>query len=714
MIVSALLTSVGINLGLCILFFTLFSILRKQPGNVRVYAPRLFAEGKHQTGNHFNLDRLLPSAGWVKRAWDTSEDDLLASTGLDAVVFMRIFIFSLRVFCVAGAIGVFVLLPVNFLGHELDFSTIPNESLDLFSISNIKNGSKRLWIHFCAAYFLTGAVCYFLYFEYKYISSKRLAYFYSLKPQPHNFTILVRGIPVAAGSSFSESVESFFMEYHSSTYLSHSVVRQTSKLRGLINDAENMSRRLIRLKSRPKNQQKNLRNGFLGIFGQNVNIVDHYEKKFEDLQANVRIEQSDASSLGEEVGAAFVCFKSRYGAAISSSIQQSVNPTQWVTEQAPEPHDVYWPFFSIRFMHRWISKFVVFVASVFLTIIFVIPVLFVQGLTNLEQLETIFPYLKGLLTITFVSQVVTGYLPSLVLHLFLSVVPPIMKFFSTMQGYISHSEIEKSACSKMLLFTIWNVFFANVLTGSISSQIEIFVEPKNIPSTLAVAVPAQASFFIAYVVTSGWTSLSSELTRTMSLIGDFIGRHCLRCMNSEFHAPSIPYHSDIPKILFFQLLGITYFILAPLILPFLLVYFSLGYIIYRNQLLNIYVPKFETGGKFWPIVHNSTIFSLILMHAIAIGIFGLKKLPLASSLIVPLPVLTLLFNEYCRKRFLPIFRAYSAEALIKKDRENQNDPTMPEFYNRLVTAYHDPALMPIEYSSNSDEHTSPLLSSARV
>lgn len=79
------------------------------------------------------------------------------------------------------------------------------------------------------------------------------------------------------------------------------------------------------------------------------------------------------------------------------------------------------------------------------------------------------------------------------------------------------------------------------------------------------------------------------------------------------------------------------------------------------QLLNVYAAKYETGGRFWPIVHNSTIFSLILMHIIAIGIFGLKKLPLASSLTIPLPLLTLLFNLYCRKRFLPVFNAYPTE-----------------------------------------------------
>lgn len=82
-----------------------------------------------------------------------------------------------------------------------------------------------------------------------------------------------------------------------------------------------------------------------------------------------------------------------------------------------------------------------------------------------------------------------------------------------------------------------------------------------------------------------------------------------------------------------------------------------------SQLLNIHTPKFESDGKLWPIVHYSTTFSLVLMHVIAIGIFGLKNLPLASCLIIPLPIITLVFNEYCRKRFVPMFKDYPLEVL---------------------------------------------------
>lgn len=713
MILSALLTSVGINLGVCFLFFTLYSILRKQPGNLTVYAPRLVAQRKLKQETDFNLERLLPSVGWVKRAWEPSEQDLLENSGLDGVVFMRIFTFSLKVYGIASIIGVFILLPINFMGKQLDidFSDLPNKSLDSFSISNVDNGSNRLWIHFCAAYVFTGAVCYLLYYEYRLISSKRIACFYSSEPQPHYFTILVRGIPASGGSNFSESVELFFREYHPSTYLSHTVVRRTSKLQQLMDDAERLYRTLARMKSEGSTTHQH--NGSSRLSGDRVRRLNKLEKRLEVLEDNMRKEQSTLSQ--KEAPAAFVSFKSRYGAAIALHMQQGVNPTEWVTEEAPETEDVHWAFFSASFLKRWICKLVVFVACAVITALFLIPVVVVQGLTHLDQLEHWFPFLKSILTIAFVSQVITGYLPSLILQLFLYLIPRIMKVLSSIQGYVSMSEIVRSACSKMLWFTIWNVFFANVLSGSALYQVNVFLEPKEVPRILALGVPAQASFFISYVVTTGWTSLSSELFQLFSLICSYVRRIFSREVDDDLTVPSMPYESEIPRVLFFGLLGITYFFLAPLILPFLLVYFCMGYLIFRNQLLNVYSPKYDTGGKFWPIVHNSTIFSLVLMHIIAVGVFGLKSLPLASSLTVPLPILTLLFNEYCRKRFRPIFNAYAAECLIKKDREEQNDSRITEFLDKLVTAYQDPALRPSHYSRNDgDTQTSPLLQSHEI
>lgn len=98
-----------------------------------------------------------------------------------------------------------------------------------------------------------------------------------------------------------------------------------------------------------------------------------------------------------------------------------------------------------------------------------------------------------------VSQLVTGYLPSVILHFLSSYVPSIMKLFSTMQGFVSVSGIERSACNKMLRFTIWTVFFANVLSGSVIGQLEIVFNPKELPSKLAVVVPAQVAYAFLFL-----------------------------------------------------------------------------------------------------------------------------------------------------------------------------------------------------------------------
>jgi len=92
-----------------------------------------------------------------------------------------------------------------------------------------------------------------------------------------------------------------------------------------------------------------------------------------------------------------------------------------------------------------------------------------------------------------VIQLVTGYLPSVILVLFLYAVPPVVMLFSTMEGCISRSERKKSACSKVLYFTIWNVFFVNVFAGSVISQLAVFSSLTELPAELAKAVPAQVT-----------------------------------------------------------------------------------------------------------------------------------------------------------------------------------------------------------------------------
>lgn len=95
--------------------------------------------------------------------------------------------------------------------------------------------------------------------------------------------------------------------------------------------------------------------------------------------------------------AAFVSFRTRWGAAVCAQTQQTRNPTQWLTDWAPEPRDVYWQNLAIPFVYLTIRRLIVIVALFFLTFFYVIPIAFVQSLANIEGIEKAAPFLKKLI-----------------------------------------------------------------------------------------------------------------------------------------------------------------------------------------------------------------------------------------------------------------------------------------------------------------------------
>lgn len=105
------------------------------------------------------------------------------------------------------------------------------------------------------------------------------------------------------------------------------------------------------------------------------------------------------------------------------------------------------------------------------------------------------------------EQLVTGYLPSVILTLFLYMVPPVMYVFSTLEGVISRSERKRSACIKVVYFVIWNVFFANILTEAAIVHYQISIlklgDYKNIPALLAKAVPSTVLISLSRCVLFG-------------------------------------------------------------------------------------------------------------------------------------------------------------------------------------------------------------------
>lgn len=722
--ISDLATSAGINIGLALLFFLLYSIFRKNPRNAGVYNTRQMLREKRKEVKQepFTLGNLLPSPGWLIRAWNPSESDILASAGLDAVVFLRIFKFCIRFFTICTLVGCGILAPLNYndtyIADHPSGKAEENGTLEKLTILNISQGSSRLWFHLAVLYFISFTAYVLLHSEYQEISMMRQAYLMAASPQPDQFSVLVRGIPQPDGvneKSYSERVEKFFIEFHPLHYLSHQMIFHSKKLESLLKQFEKEKSKVGDLKDKPLEQRQPCRTGFLGLFGPLKDPLQYHSEKLEELYGLIREQQANIYNRNEELPAAFVSFKLRWEAVVASQTQQSVNPMLWVTEWAPEPRDVDWKNLKIGQKELFIRQIMAVVTAILIAL-FTAPVIgVVQLLDNIERLTKYLPdYIVNLLfQIPGVKQVVQGYLPSLLVVAVLYGLPFVLFFLAKVAGYVSISRQERKTAGMVFNLLFVNVFVVGILGTSIFQVLDTYSsDPRSIPRRLAEVIPSKAYFFMTYIMTTGWAGFPLEILQSSVLILNYMKRMMIdRTKPLLSDVWSLPYYRYVPNVLLFIFLGLTYSIITPLLLPFLLVYFVLGYIVFRNQILHVYEPAYETGGQFWPHIHVRIIVFLVFLQICFIGVFTVKGLGHGTWFVVPLPIFTLLFNEYCRKRFFPTFRHFNMESTVKKDQADARKGSREELYDSIRTAYLHPALRPVNVEITGNPNTESLLPS---
>ncbi|KAK2979205.1 hypothetical protein RJ640_027499 [Escallonia rubra] len=541
---ESLFASAAINIGLALVTLSVFSILKKQPSNAPIYFARRLSLGQAHDiiFPRSTLHRLLPSIDWIRRALRVTEDEIIQTCGLDALILIKVFKFGLNFFVVCSLVGLLVLLPLNYSAYY-GYGT---QAMDSFTISNISSGSNRLWVHFSCLCFIS---CYGLYLlhkernvvhigdarEYNDILTKRIEQLHNMRDRPEQFTILVRQIPLCDDhKAYSCCVDHFFSKHHPYAYRSSQILYDGKDLKDLLvrkyatvvyniyerchfsvdalndknnlklldnllsmkipllhNRAKSISKRVEDLRKRPFTKKPS-RGTFLTDALRDDAKIERLEEVLQETCLKIRHFRCKKFLEQKELPVGFVTFTSRWGASLAAQSQQHSNPLIWITEKAPEPRDVLWRNLGIPYRRLPLYKIGVFIAASLLTIFFAIPVAAVQGIAKFEMLRKWFPPAMAVQFIPGLRSVVTGYLPSVILSGFVYIVPFAMIAMAKLAGYISRSQKDIRACNMVFYFLVGNVFFLSLLSGSLLDQIgKSFMHPKDIPARLASAVTAQ-------------------------------------------------------------------------------------------------------------------------------------------------------------------------------------------------------------------------------
>ncbi|XP_042028431.1 calcium permeable stress-gated cation channel 1-like [Salvia splendens] len=690
------------NIISSLIFLIAFAFLRLQPFNDRVYFPKWYLKGLRSSPSHsgsfvnkfVNLDwrSYIRFLNWIPDALKMPEPELIDHAGLDSAVYLRIYLLGLKIFVPMTLLAWAIIVPVNWTNKTLaqlskGEAGLTYSSIDKLSISNVPFGSPRFWTHVVMVYVFTFWTCYALMKEYEKIAVMRLHFLASEKRRPDQFTVLVRNVPPDPDESVTECVEHFFLVNHPNYYLTHQVVINANKLAQLVEEKKKKQNWLdyYQLKySRNRGKRPMTKTGFLGLCGDKVDGINYQTAEIERLTKEIAEERKRVKTDPKCImPAAFVSFKTRWGAAVCAQTQQSRNPTVWLTEWAAEPRDVFWANLAIPYVSITIRKLIAAVAFFFLTFFFMIPVSAVQSLANIESIEKQLPFLTSVVEQPFIKAFIQGVLPGLALKIFLIVLPTILMMMAKFEGFLSISALERRAAFRYYLFNFVNVFLVSIIAGSALSQLDTFLKqsPKQIPETIGVAIPMKATFFITYVMVDGWAGIAGEILRLKPLIFFHLKNFFLVKTEKDrveaMDPGSIGFNTGEPQIQLYFLLGLVYAVVTPVFLPFILVFFALAYVVFRHQIINVYNQEYESAAAFWPDVHARIIYALIFSQIMLMGLMGTKGIYEAPPVLIVLPVLTICFHLYCKGRYQPAFVRYPLqEAMMKDTLERTREPNL--------------------------------------
>ena len=647
-------------------------------------------------------------------ALTTGQSTILKSAGPDALIFARFFQLCSILFLVATLLGV-ILLVVNTHGGG------GKKAFEAMSITNLDHGSRTLVLHALFAWIINLLALYLMFRAWIGWVTIRHAYLSNIHKQDQNLTILAQNIPKRARSD--EALSEYFARLYPLNFHSAVIVKDTRKLQVIIERRDYYQQRLehsygvwAETGERPKAREAKSETeqwvdgflcshhchsltGFLFYYMRGeVDAIDYYTYKLRKYNALVEQEQQRVAAL-RPGSAGFISFKTALVTNTAVRVEHNPRPFQYQVKPAPLVHDVYWPALRLTRKSRLIRSAIVNTLIVLSFAFWTIPMAAIQSLSNLDVVAGHFPFLTpfvdALKSYNLLS-IVQGYLPSLGLMVLILILPVVLMWLCRVQGVEAYSWQQLSLLHKYFLFQIFIFFIFNALSKTLYAATIYDWQTKSaadVLSIVAVGFTSVAPFFINFIMLRALTGFPLQLVRLWPLIwGQFLLRYRCKTEREKRQAqtpPTIAYGEEYPEHMLVFTVGITYAVIAPVVLPFVYLYFFLGYITKVYQTLYMYVPKFESGGMYWPPVFQRLTASLLLSQITLIGIFGLMDSSLCSAMMVPLPIITWACNYYVWSAYWEKGRHLPVEIAEAVDRERAAELEAEETGARPETPKHE-------------------------
>jgi len=354
-------------------------------------------------------------------------------------------------------------------------------------------------------------------------------------------------------------------------------------------------------------------------------ILEHSENV--ESKALRQLEQSEKPSTESLIGddktmtdlnsevkssSGYVTFATKAVRGYAVQVLLSNNENSVEVFPATDPRAIIWANCTLNLTESSHRHTIVSVAvTAFALLVFIPLLVFCNVFGDIERLSKIIPGLDSLEPGSFAYDFITGQLPVLLQSLLIGLLPAILTAVATnIERLKLLTMVDRSVVDRGFGLQLVNIYFT-LLGKSLASTIaDIASEPGCIFTLLGASVPAQASYFIQFILINALFGLTMELSRVVPLLltswfsynakkhgASSIARHKLFEGNASFSGATA-----IPGIILVMILQFTYAVIVPVLSIASVLYFSMALTIYRNNFLYVYAGSYESGGElFWTL-----------------------------------------------------------------------------------------------------------------
>lgn len=652
---------------------------------------------------------------WFRDFRQLDDRFILRHHSFDAFLFLRFFRMLILIAVVGSLLTWPVLFPLNATGGG------GAQELDRLAFSNIAN-AKHCWGTVVVAIIYLGFILLVITRERLFLINFRQIYVTS-KPIAHRLSsrvVLFLSVPHDILSS--DNFEQVFGNGVQRTWK----VTKLDDLKKLVDDrnqkvndlegaeltvATNVVKQRRNLQSRSRAPDGSLERGDASVdhpdnrpthrspplIGQKLDSIDDILNSVPDLDQKISDLRSkyDTEKV-RHTGAVFVEFKNQVVAHQALQQVQHHSPLTFQPRYIGiPPANVKWHNLAMDPAVRISKKYTAIALIIAITIFWSIPVGIVATITNIEELANNYKWLSWINKLpNWLIGLIQGYLPPTALSLITSYVPFWFRDIAELSGEPTQQAMEAMTQQWYFVFQFLQVFLVTTLSSGATAIVKKLQEPGKVPDILASNLPKSSNFYLTYFALQGLSSSASQLIKYSDtfeyVFFKWFAKTPRQKYEQETKMKGLFYGNSYAKFANLAVIAIVYSCIAPLVLGFAAVGFTLFYLAYKYLYLYTNNVKVEMRGTAHARALQQIMTGVYVSELCLIGLFSARDAVGPSIIMGIFFVLTIMYHYTINQYLSPLENQMPLDIL--QAASDHNDDTEANTHDQDQDATESPLL----------------------